>query len=26
MGGVPPRDRQYQEYKDRIGDIVNGIV
>ena len=20
------RDRQYQEYKDRIGDIVNGIV
>jgi N utilization substance protein A len=28
---VPPgrpaaRDRQYQEYKDRIGDIVNGVV
>jgi N utilization substance protein A len=22
----PPPDRQYQEYKDRIGDIVNGIV
>src|SRR5829696_1422302 len=20
------RDRQYQEYKDRIGDVVNGIV
>ena len=20
------RDRQYQEFKDRIGDIVNGIV
>ena len=20
------RDRQYQEYKDRIGDIVNGVV
>ena len=20
------RDRQYEEYKDRIGDIVNGIV
>ena len=20
------RDRQYQEYKDRIGEIVNGIV
>ena len=20
------RDRQYDEYKDRIGDIVNGIV
>jgi N utilization substance protein A len=23
---APPRDRQYDEYKDRIGDIVNGIV
>src|SRR4029450_781820 len=23
---APGRDRQYQEYKDRIGDIVNGIV
>jgi N utilization substance protein A len=23
---VADRDRQYQEYKDRIGDIVNGIV
>jgi transcription termination/antitermination protein NusA len=22
----PERDRQYQEFKDRIGDIVNGIV
>src|SRR5262249_60835899 len=22
----PERDRQYQEYKDRIADIVNGIV
>jgi transcription termination/antitermination protein NusA len=22
----PPPDRQYQEFKDRIGDIVNGIV
>src|ERR671919_2663051 len=22
----PERDRQYQEYKDRIGDVVNGIV
>src|SRR6201990_2441137 len=22
----PERDRQYAEYKDRIGDIVNGIV
>src|ERR671930_211148 len=25
-GAEPERDRQYQEYKDRIGDIVNGIV
>src|SRR3979411_2411424 len=25
-GGGPGGDRQYQEYKDRIGDIVNGIV
>src|ERR1700746_176155 len=25
-GREPERDRQYQEYKDRIGDIVNGIV
>src|SRR6202521_4721311 len=23
--GGPERDRQYQEFKDRIGDIVNGI-
>jgi N utilization substance protein A len=23
---APARDRQYQEFKDRIGDIVNGIV
>src|ERR1700746_3543595 len=25
-GREAERDRQYQEYKDRIGDIVNGIV
>src|SRR3984893_14565236 len=25
-GREPERDRQYQEFKDRIGDIVNGIV
>jgi N utilization substance protein A len=25
-GRAAPRDRQYAEYKDRIGDIVNGIV
>jgi N utilization substance protein A len=25
-GRPPPPDRQYQEYKDRIGDIVNGVV
>src|SRR6184192_980815 len=24
--GASPRNRQYQEYKDRIGDVVNGIV
>jgi N utilization substance protein A len=26
LGRAAARDRQYQEYKDRIGDIVNGIV
>jgi transcription termination/antitermination protein NusA len=26
MGRAAARDRQYQEFKDRIGDIVNGIV
>jgi N utilization substance protein A len=25
-GRPPPPDRQYQEYKDRISDVVNGIV
>jgi N utilization substance protein A len=24
--GPAPRDRQYQEYKDRIGEIVSGLV
>jgi N utilization substance protein A len=25
-GRAAARDRQYQEYKDRVGDIVNGVV
>jgi N utilization substance protein A len=26
MGRAAPRERQYEEYKDRVGEIVNGIV